>query len=47
MKKIECSYCGKEAGWETPVGNIHLCNRDECKIQFCDDQCEPLEESES
>lgn len=40
----KCSYCGKKAFLETPVYCIDLCNRDECKIAFVDDQCSDIEE---
>jgi RNA polymerase subunit RPABC4/transcription elongation factor Spt4 len=39
---MKCEYCGEEAFLETPTGNIVICNRDKCKIAYCDDQCEDL-----
>ena len=44
--KEECSYCGKEAVYETPILGIFVCERDKCKIAFCEDQFESLEETE-
>ena len=38
VEVLKCAYCGREAEYETHVNGIYVCNQDECKLQFCEEE---------
>lgn len=34
----QCEYCGELATHSTHTCGIHICDKDECRIRYCDEQ---------
>lgn len=41
---FKCDYCEEKATRDTPVLDIHLCDKKECWEEFIEEECEELEE---
>lgn len=42
MNKPRCNYCNRIAKYVTAHSGTSVCDRDECKIAYCNDMFKPI-----